>query len=149
MTPSLLLRIAAGCYAFFALGHTVGMLAPSERGADEQAVFDAMRGYSFDLFGTLRTHWDLYVGEGWYLTVFAAMFAALCWQLSGLVARWPREARALVPTLFAASVFSALLNWGFFFAVPAVTSTLGSMALLLAVIGLYRDEPARRPTLVQ
>ena len=56
MKPKLLIRIAAGCLLFFALGHTMGHSSRKEI-ADEKAqeVIKAMEGYRYNLFGQLRS----------------------------------------------------------------------------------------------
>lgn len=136
MTPTALLRLCSACYLIFFLGHTTAMFSEAARGPAELAVFTAMKAYSFDMMGVQRTHMDFYVGEGWYLSLFAGMFVVLTWMLGAMARNAPQHARALVVVMTIVSALSALLNWVWFFPAPAVTSTLGTAALGVAAFKL-------------
>jgi hypothetical protein len=138
MKPSALLKTASGLVAFFFLGHTVGMVAPPNRGAAEQALLATLDAFRFDMMGMERSHLEFYRGGGWFMSAGALLLAVALWQLAGLV-RTPLHARAVRPllvTLTAGTAVYALLSWAFFFAAPAVALTLATLALGTAVAGL-------------
>ena len=64
-----------------------------------------MRSIHFDVQGFSRTYWDLFVGSGFFVSVFLLFAAVLAWQLAGLSAEtlallrrtaWATSVRGLV-----------------------------------------------------
>jgi hypothetical protein len=51
-----------------------------------------MRSSHFDIVGTSRTYWELFVGFGFFFSVFLVFAAVLAWQLSNL----PRQTLAIM-----------------------------------------------------
>jgi hypothetical protein len=147
MKPRIWLRIAAGLQAFGTLGHNLATLNPQPtHGAHEQAVFDAMRGFQFDIMGSTRSTWDFYRGYQFSTTVNFVLTMVLLWLLSNMSSRAPREARPLVLALLIAQLFNVAVGWEFFFAGPGVVGSLIATCLTLAMVGLYRPE---RPAAVE
>ena len=141
MKPRIWLRIAAGLQAFGTLGHNLATLNPQPtHGAHEQAVFDAMRGFQFDIMGSTRSTWDFYRGYQFSTTVNFVLTMVLLWLLSNMSSRAPREARPLVLALLIAQLFNVAVGWEFFFAGPGVVGSLIATCLTLAMVGLYRPE---------
>ena len=96
MKPWIWLRIAAALQAFGVVGHNVETLSTKPtHGPGEQAVFDAMRGFQFDLMGATRSTWDLYRGYQFSTTVTFVLLVTLLWMLSGMSRRAPAEAKPL------------------------------------------------------
>ena len=141
MKPRTWLRIAAGLQAFGTLGHNLATLSTKPtRGAPEQAVFDAMRGFQFDIMGSTRSTWDFYRGYQFSTTVTFVLTVVLLWLLSNMSSSAPREARPLVLALLIAQLFNVLIGWEFFFAGPGVVGSLIAICIALAMVGLYRPE---------
>jgi hypothetical protein len=129
MQPKILLRIAAVAITLFALGHTLGgMIFAESRGPEEEALMAALAAFRFDVMGSMRSHHDFYVGEGWYLSAALVAMIAVCWQLSSSARESPAlvSRLSLVLALFFAA--SAALSAAFFFAAPLVTSLVASAA---------------------
>jgi hypothetical protein len=144
MKPWIWLRIAAVLQALGTVGHNLATLSTKPtHGPQEQAVFDAMRGFQFNLMGSTRNTWDFYRGYQFSTTVTFALTLALLWLLSNMSRRAPREARPLVLAILIAQLFNVVISWEFFFAGPGVVGALIALCLAIAVIGLYRvDQPA-------
>ena len=146
MKPWLWLRIAAVLQALGTVGHNLETLSTKPtHGPQEQAVFDAMRAFQFDIMGATRSTWDFYRGYQFSTTVTFVLTVVLLWLLSNMSRSAPREARPLVLAILIAQIFNAVIGWQFFFAGPGVMGGLIALCLALAVIGLYRaDQPALR-----
>jgi hypothetical protein len=141
MKPRIWLRIAAGLQAFGTLGHNLATLNPQPtHGAPEQAVFDAMRGFQFEIMGSTRSTWDFYRGYQFSTTVTFVLTMVLLWLLSNTSSRAPREAKPLVLALLIAQLCNVAIGWEFFFAGPGVVGSLIAICLTLAMVGLYRPQ---------
>ena len=134
MKPWILLRVSAGLYAIFTLGHSFGALAAPSRGPEEDALFIAMRGLTFNIQGFSRSHWSFYRGYGILEIAHLAALAALCWIVGGMSRVDAREVRMLTAVLFGISGLVAVVSWTYFFAGPGVISTLATLCLGLATI---------------
>jgi hypothetical protein len=141
MKPRTWLRIAAGLQAFGTLGHNLATLSTKPtHGAPEQAVFDAMRGFQFDIMGSTRSTWEFYRGYQFSTTVTFVLTVVLLWLLSNMSNSAPREAKPLVLALLIAQLCNVLIGWQFFFAGPGVVGSLIAICIALAMVGLYRPE---------
>ena len=141
MTPKIWLRIAAGLQAFGTVAHNLATLSTKPtHGAPEEAVFDAMRGFQFDIMGSTRSTWDFYRGYQFSTTVTFVLTVVLLWLLSNMSSSAPREAKPLVLALLIAQLFNVVIGWEFFFAGPGVVGSLIAICLALAMVGLYRPE---------
>jgi len=143
MTPRLWLRIAAALQALGVVGHNLATLSTTPmHGPQEQAVFDTMRGFRFEMMGSMRSTWDFYRGYQFSTTVTFVLTVVLLWLLSNMSIRAPREARPLVLALTVAQFFNVLIAWKFFFAGPGVVGGLIALCLSVATIQLCRvDRP--------
>ncbi len=149
MKPWIWLRVAAIIQAFFTFGHTVGGIPnKAMRGTQEQALFDALRAFRFDVMGTTRSHWDFYQGFGLTISVNLAILAVLMWQLGSLSRTEPERARPLVATLLLSEILIGGLSCKYFFAGPVVTLTLVSLCLGVALVTSYRSEHASASQIV-
>jgi hypothetical protein len=141
MKPKIWLRIAAGLQAVGTVGHNLATLSTQPtHGAREEAVFDAMRGFQFDIMGSTRSTWDFYRGYQFSTTVTFVLTVVLLWLLSNMSSSAPREAKPLVLALLIAQLFNVVIGWEFFFAGPGVVGSLIAICLALAMVGLYRPE---------
>jgi len=141
MKPLIWLRIAAALQAFGVVGHNLETLSTKPtHGAREQAVFDAMRGFQFEIMGATRSIWDFYRGYQFATTVTFVLIVVLLWILSNMTRTAPREARPLVIALLIAQLFNVLIGWEFFFAGPGVVGAVIAGCMAMAAIGLYRSD---------
>jgi hypothetical protein len=91
LRPSILYRIASVLLLLFAALHGFGFQQVDPAwGVD--SLISSMRSMHFDLMGSSRTYWDLFVGFGLFLSVFLVFTAVLTWQLGGL----PRQTLVLL-----------------------------------------------------
>jgi hypothetical protein len=129
-------RIAALLLLLFAVGHTLGFSQSDPKwGVD--ALLGSMRSIHFDVQGSNRTYWDLFVAAGLSVGVFYLFAAILAWQLG----RLPAATLALMRgTAWAfALCFAAItvVSWRFLFIIPiafsiVITSCLTAAAWLSA-----------------
>jgi hypothetical protein len=133
MSPKVLLRIAAGAITVFDLGHSLGgMVFAMSRGPEEEAILAALAAYRFDTMGSMRSHHDFYVGQGWYLSAVLTAFIVICWQLSNFAVESPKLVGRLslvVSVFFGVSVALCAM---FFFVAPLATSAVASAACAAA-----------------
>lgn len=146
MKPWVWLRIAAVLQALGIVGHNLATLSTkATHGPAEQAVFDAMRGFQFNIMGSTRSDWDFYRGYQFMTTVNFALILVLLWMLSNMSRSVPREARPLVVATLIAQIFFVVIAWEFFFAGPGVVGGLMALCIAIAAFELYRaDQPALR-----
>jgi len=147
MKPWIWLRIAAGLQALGVVGHNLETLSTKpQHGSAEQAVFDAMRGFQFDIMGSTRSTWDFYRGYQFSTTVTFVLIVTLFWMLSNLSRRAPQEARPLVVALLFAQLCNVIIGFEFFFAGPGVVGAIIVVCLGIAALGLYQAEQPVRGT---
>jgi len=145
MKPWIWLRIAAALQALGVVGHNLETLSTRpQHGPAEQAVFDAMRGFQFEIMGSTRSTWDFYRGYQFSTTVTFVLIAALLWMLSNMSRRAPQEAKPFVVALLLAQVCNVVIAFEFFFAGPGVVGAIIAICLGIAALGLYQ---AQQPVL--
>src|SRR5580704_14155799 len=84
LKPSILYRIASVLLLLFAALHGFGFQQVDPAwGVD--SLIGSMRSVHFDLMGSSRTYWDLFVGFGLFLSVFLVFTAVLTWQLREII----------------------------------------------------------------
>lgn len=131
MKASLLYRIASVLLFLFALGHTVGFRQHDPQWGVE-SVLGLMQSVHFNVQGFNRTYWDVFVGAGFFVSVFLVFSAVFAWQLGSLPAetlglmRGPRWAFALC---FIAVTF---LTVRYFFLAPIVFTAAITLCLIAA-----------------
>jgi hypothetical protein len=124
-------RIAAVLLLLFDVGHTLGFRQSDPTwGVDPLLV--SMRSIHFDMQGFSRTYWDLFVGFGFFVSVFLLFAAVLAWQLG----RLSPETLALMrgPAWALALCFAAVtvLSWRYFFTLPIIFAFLITVCLVTA-----------------
>src|SRR5262245_26834037 len=143
MKPWMWLRIAAVLQAVGTVGHTIATASTAPtHGPGEQAVFDAMRAFRFEIMGSTRSTWDFYRGYQFSTTVTFVLLISLLWLLSNLSRTGPEHARPLVRAILVAQCASAILGWTYFFAAPGVVGSAIALSLAMAALG---EHPAPAP----
>src|ERR1700686_3315006 len=142
MKPWIWLRVAAFLQALGTVGHTIASFDSPSRGPGEEAVFNVMRAYRFNIVGVTRSHWDFYQGYALFITVTFAFLAVLMWQLSSLSRTAPEHARPLIVTVLVCDIFMSIIGWEYFFAGPGVMSMLIGLCLVAALFTLRTDNQA-------
>ena len=138
LKPWIWLRVAAMLQALGIVGHNLATLSTkATHGPAERAVFDAMRGFQFDIMGSTRSVWDFYRGYQFMTTIYFALILALLWMLSNMSRSAPRVARPLVVAILVAHIFFVIIAWDFFFAGPGVVGGAMGLCIAIAAIELY------------
>jgi hypothetical protein len=131
MKASAFYRIAAILLLLFDIGHTLGFRQSDPKwGVD--ALLASMRSIHFDVQGFSRSYWDLFVGAGFFVSVFLLFAAVLAWQLGGLSAGTLRLMRPTAWALALCFVGVTILSWIYFFILPIVFLTLITVCLVAA-----------------
>jgi len=91
-----------------------------------------MRSLHFDVQGSSRTYWDLFVAAGFSVGVFYLFTSVLAWQLGGLPAETLAAMRG--PAWALALCFAAIsvVSWRYLFTLPIVFSIVITVCLTAA-----------------
>ena len=131
MRASTFYRIASVLLLLFDAGHTLGFRQSDPKWGVETLLV-SMRSIHFDVQGFSRSYWELFVGAGFFVSVFLLFAAVLAWQLGGLSA----ETLALLrgPAWALALCFAAVtvLSWMYFFLLPFLFTSLITVFLVAA-----------------
>jgi hypothetical protein len=131
LRASTLYRIAAVLMLLFDVGHTAGFRQSDPKwGVD--TLLASMQSIHFDVQGFSRTYWDLFVGAGFFVTVFLLLAAVLAWQLGGLPAETLALMRGTAWTLASCFLAMTILSWRYFFILPIVFLTVITVCLIAA-----------------
>ena len=91
-----------------------------------------MRSIHFDLQGFSRTYWDLFVGAGFFVSVFLLFAAVLAWQLGGLPADTLARVRGTAWAFALCFAAVTVLSWRYFFILPIVFTAMITVCLIAA-----------------
>jgi hypothetical protein len=127
----LLYRIASILLLLFDIGHTLGF-RQSDPNWGVDALLASMRAIHFDLQGFSRTYWDLFVGAGFFVSVFLLFAAVLAWQLAGLPSETLAVMRGTQWAFALCFVAVTVLSWRYFFTLPIVFLVLITLCLISA-----------------
>jgi hypothetical protein len=131
LKPAIFYRIASVLLVLFAVLHTFGFQQVDPAwGVD--SLMKPMRSIHFDLMGSSRSYWELFVGFGLFFSVFLVLTAVLAWQLGGLPAAALAPLRGTAWTLVICFAAVTIVCFRYAFIVPIVFSTLISLCLLVA-----------------
>src|SRR5215470_2597760 len=129
MKASVFYRIAAVLLLLFAAGHTLGFRQSDPQwGVD--GLLGSMRSIHFDVQGFNRTYWDLFVGSGFFVSVFLLFAAVLAWQLGGLPADTLGRVRGTAWALALCFAAVTFLCWRYFFLLPIVFTAVITICLI-------------------
>jgi hypothetical protein len=126
-----LYRIASGLLLLFAIAHTLGFRQTDPKWGVDSLVA-SMRTIRFDLQGSSRTYWDLFVGAGFSVGLFFLFAAILAWQLGGLSQQTLRLMPLVTWMLAIVFVGVTVLSWMYLFIVPVIFSAVISLCLIMA-----------------
>jgi hypothetical protein len=141
MKTSTLLRAAAVLSFLYFAGHSAGFPWTPSEGAGTAAVVGGMKSYRFEVFGSMRTYWDLYLGFGLTISVLLLLEAGVLWWLARLAAKAPEQARPFIGMFLLANAAQLALVLRFFFLPPIVLTVANTLCLALA-LWVSRRRPA-------
>jgi hypothetical protein len=128
---SVFYRIAALLLLFFAVSHTLGFSQSDPKwGVDE--LLGSMRSIHFDVMGSSRTYWDLFLAAGFSVGVFYVFAAILAWQLGGLSAATLASMRGTVWAFAGCFAAITIVSWKYLFLIPLVFSAVIAFCLIAA-----------------
>ena len=131
MKASLFYRIASVLLLLFAAGHTLGF-QQSDPAWGVDTLLSSMRSSHFDIQGSSRTYWDLFVAAGFSVGVLYLFAAVLAWQLGGLPSETLATMRITVWVFALCFAAIAVLSWRYLFVVPLVFSIVITVCLTAA-----------------
>jgi len=131
MKTSLYYRIAAILLLLFAAGHTLGF-RQSDPTWGVDSLLGSMRSIHFDVQGSSRTYWDLFVAAGFSVGVLYLFAAVLAWQLGGLPADTLAAMRVTVWALALCFAAITVMSWRYLFMLPIVFSSVITFCLTAA-----------------
>lgn len=133
MKPKLLLRIAAAVMVLHTIGHSIGALTWKQ--APNKAVAEVIAGMENNRFGFMGRQVTVamfYSGYGFALIVVLLLISVTLWLAGGNAT--DRMTRKLLPWLIGFLVCFSVIEWIYFFPMPAVMS----MAAALLSAEAYR-----------
>ena len=137
MRPKLLLRIAAFCILFVAVGHTTGNITRKQTtDVQQQEVFKKMEDVKFDFFGSVRSWDNLYNGLSIDVSIMLVVFTVLLWKISGAANTYPEFCIRLLWPVLACFVLFTITGFMYFFIVPAISTLLACIFIIIAMIQL-------------
>lgn len=144
MQPKLLLRIAACCIFFVAVGHTIGNITRKQTtDAQQQEVFKKMEDFKFDFNGSVRS-WDiLYNGMSIDVSISLVVFTVLLWKISSATNTYPEFCTKLLWPVLVCFVLFTITGFMYFFIVPAISTLL---ACIFVVIAMLKLRPVSNPS---
>ncbi len=94
------------------------------------ALVGSMRSIHFNMMGSNRTYWDLFVGAGFHVGVFLLFTAILAWQLAGLPAETLASMRGTAWAFALCFAVVTIVSFRYLFLVPVIFSAAVTVALL-------------------
>jgi hypothetical protein len=144
MKASVFYRIATVLLLLFAVGHTLGFRQSDPQwGVD--ALLGSMRSIHFDVQGSNRTYWDLFVAAGFSVGVFYFFAAILAWQLGGLPAATLALMRGTVWAFALCFAAITVVSWKYLFILPIAFSFV--ITICLTAAAWLSGEPVSVPPL--
>src|SRR3954454_17406094 len=123
MKASLFFRIAAILLLLFAVGHTLGF-RQSDPTWGVDTLLGSMRSIHFDVQGSSRTYWDLFVAAGFTVGVLYLFAAVLAWQLGGLPAKTLAAMRVTVWSLALCFAAITIVSLRYLFIMPVLFASV-------------------------
>jgi len=145
MKATVLFRITAAVFLFFAAGHTFGFLSFKPATPEGLAVMHAMDNVQFVAQGKTFTYGGWYRGFGLTATVSMLFEAFLAWQLGAMARRGSGEVAVLGWGFFVWQLPGLALSLLYFGVAPMVLSAL--VAALIAAATLLSARQAALPQL--
>ena len=131
MKASRFYRIGAVLLLLFAVAHTFGFRQSDPQwGVD--ALLGSMRSIHFDVQGSHRTYWDLFLAAGFSVGVFYLFAAILAWQLGGLPAEILARLRGTRWAFALCFAAITVVSWRYLFILPIAFSAVITLCLAAA-----------------
>lgn len=131
MKASVLYRGVAVLLLLFAVAHTLGFSQSDPKwGVD--ALLGAMRSLHFDVQGSSRTYWDLFMAAGLSVGAFYLFASVLAWQLGGLPGETLARLRGVTWAFGLCFAAITVVSWKYLFILPVVFSAVAAGCLLSA-----------------
>jgi hypothetical protein len=131
MRPSTFYRIASVLLVLFAAAHTLGFRQSDPQwGVD--ALLASMRSIHFDVQGSNRTYWDLFLAAGFSVGVFYLFAGILAWQLGGLPAATLALMRGTAWAFALCFAAITVVSWRYLFILPIAFSIVITACLTAA-----------------
>jgi len=92
----------------------------------------SMRSIHFDVQGSNRTYWDLFVAAGFSVGVFYLFAGVLAWQLARLPVQTLALMRGIAWTFAICFSIITIVSWRYLFIVPIVFSLVITVCLIAA-----------------
>ena len=131
MKVSLLYRIASVLLLLFAAGHTIGFRQVDPTWGVDSLV-NSMKFMHFNVNGSDRTYWQLFVGFGLFVTVLMVFAAIVAWQLGSLPAETLARMRMVTWGFVICMGAVTWLSWHYFFVIPVIFSIAILLCLTVA-----------------
>jgi hypothetical protein len=131
MKASILYRVAAVLLLIFAVGHTLGF-RQSDPTWGVDALLGSMRSIHFDVQGSKRTYWDLFLAAGFSVGVFYIFTAILAWQLGSLPPETLARMRGIAWAFAFCFAAITVVSWRYLFMLPIVFSLVITICLISA-----------------
>ncbi|HEX7159364.1 MAG TPA: hypothetical protein VF214_10135 [Edaphobacter sp.] len=144
MSPVAWLRVAAVLTLIHAVLHTIGGVYGAIPPGPATVAVTAMKANEFVAFGEPRTFWMFYHGSGLGATVFLTLSAVVLWLLGYLVKHDGALLRPVVLVFALGFVALAVVSWQFFFWGPVIAELLIAACLVMAAVGLRKEEPVAK-----
>ena len=131
MKASVVYRVAAVLLLLFAIAHTLGFRQSDPKwGVDP--LLSSMRSIHFDVQGSNRTYWDLFIAAGLSVGVFYLFAAILAWQLGRLPAETLAHMRGIAWAFALCFATITIVGWRYLFIGPVVFSLVITVCLAAA-----------------
>ena len=131
MKASLFYRIAAVLLVLFTVAHTLGF-RQSDPAWHVGPLLASMQSIHFDMLGSSRTYWDLFVAAGFTVGVFYLFAAVLAWQLGSVPAATLSSMRMTAWGFVLCFAGVTALSCKYLFVIPVVFSFLITACLTAA-----------------
>lgn len=133
-------RVAAIVLLVFSAAHTFGF-SQSDPQWGVDALLGSMRSIHFDVQGSNRTYWDLFLAAGLSVGVFLLFAAVLAWQLAGLTAQALAHLRGISWAFALCFAAFTVVSWRYLFILPVVFSAVVTVCLISAAWLSSRQAP--------
>jgi Sec-independent protein secretion pathway component TatC len=131
MKASILYRVAAVLLLIFAVGHTFGF-RQSDPTWGVDALLGSMQSIHFDVQGSKRTYWDLFLAAGFSVGVFYIFTAILAWQLGSLPPETLARMRGIAWAFAFCFAAITVVSWRYLFMLPIAFSLVITVCLISA-----------------
>lgn len=137
MKSKILIRIAAGCLLFFAVGHSIGHFTRHiVTDIKAQMVLRQMIENKFDMFGQMRSYDENYTGMSLNLIVTLITIISILWVVSSKSESQPKFVRNILIPVALCTLGFRITSFLYFFKLPAITCSLALLLMIFAIIQL-------------